>query len=536
MATVRKLFKIFQDPPSPTPQSKSYPPGSKAKPCLQPSALPLEPISQTSIKHNVKIKTPPKGFRSPSKRYQYPSPTLAAGFGKVALPPPDSENAFTDSLQKDSTHLHPAHQSQTQPAPTSRPQLSRPAPRPASQPLPPQFMANAEFQPRPASAYAQPGLSGGQPHLQFTRPFTPTELGAGQLSPGTFSHPSGRAFSLNTQSFPEHSFSPVEGRPTSGHAAHSPSLQLYGTGFSPVESVQPNLSQSPVLQSPQDASLGRPFQPVSNAIPGDFLSHSQPYAPYAPTNTYPSNYTPSNSFDSTLPAYTHMQYVPNLQPTAPQQALFTTFPSVPNDTKTLQRPGQSENFASFPSPSRKKSLKRSASYALSPKKGRNVDTLPEPADMPEIEDDGEKPGYSYAGLIAHAILRAPERRLTLAQIYKWIIDSFEFYRHAGTGWQNSIRHNLSLNKAFQKQERPKNDSGKGNYWTIVPGMEMQFIKEKVMRKGTSIAQLAAPLQRKPTPAPLSSALAPQQWAPLPALSAAEPILREPSSDATIELS
>lgn len=107
--------------------------------------------------------------------------------------------------------------------------------------------------------------------------------------------------------------------------------------------------------------------------------------------------------------------------------------------------------------------------------------LPEPEDMPAIEDDGKKPALSYALLIGQSILRAPNRRLTLASIYKWISDSFAFYNSAESGWQNSIRHNLSLNKAFYKQERPKDDPGKGNYWAITPGMEVQFLKEQPRR-------------------------------------------------------
>ncbi|POS85957.1 hypothetical protein EPUL_005893 [Erysiphe pulchra] len=104
--------------------------------------------------------------------------------------------------------------------------------------------------------------------------------------------------------------------------------------------------------------------------------------------------------------------------------------------------------------------------------------LPAPDSFPPLYDDGTKPPHSYAQLIAMSILRAPTRRLTLAQIYKWISDTFKFYSASDAGWQNSIRHNLSLNKAFIKQERPKDDPGKGNYWAIQPGMEFQFIREK----------------------------------------------------------
>lgn len=108
--------------------------------------------------------------------------------------------------------------------------------------------------------------------------------------------------------------------------------------------------------------------------------------------------------------------------------------------------------------------------------------IPEPRDMPHVEDNGSKPPYSYALLIGMSILRSPNRRLTLAQIYRWISDSFSHYRATDLGWQNSIRHNLSLNKAFIKQERPKDDPGKGNYWAIKPGMEGQFLKDKPNRR------------------------------------------------------
>lgn len=104
--------------------------------------------------------------------------------------------------------------------------------------------------------------------------------------------------------------------------------------------------------------------------------------------------------------------------------------------------------------------------------------LPDPSEMPDVTDDGAKPSYSYAVMIGMAILRAPNRRLTLAQIYKWISDHFAFYRPNESGWQNSIRHNLSLNKSFVRQDRPKDDPGKGSYWTIKPGQERPFLQDK----------------------------------------------------------
>ncbi|KAM5351532.1 hypothetical protein ACJ41O_004255 [Fusarium nematophilum] len=181
-------------------------------------------------------------------------------------------------------------------------------------------------------------------------------------------------------------------------------------------------------------------------------------------------------------------------------------------------------------------------------KSEPATVIPPPDAFPPIIDDGNKPPHSYAQLIGMAILRSPNKRLTLAQIYKWISDNYSFYGPTDAGWQNSIRHNLSLHKNFIKIERPKDDPGKGNYWAIEPGTESQFLKEKPTRKSASASEnlpvmstrlepsrpAPAPTQEPtlPPPVPVSQAVLP----PLPTSQATMSMPVEPSSDATIPIS
>ncbi|KAJ1898380.1 hypothetical protein LPJ66_002789 [Kickxella alabastrina] len=77
-----------------------------------------------------------------------------------------------------------------------------------------------------------------------------------------------------------------------------------------------------------------------------------------------------------------------------------------------------------------------------------------------------KPPYSYATLITFAILQNPRKQMTLSEIYSWVMGQYSYFETAGTGWKNSIRHNLSLNKTFVRIPRPVNEPGKGAYWTV----------------------------------------------------------------------
>ncbi|CAH8665649.1 unnamed protein product [Schistosoma rodhaini] len=99
------------------------------------------------------------------------------------------------------------------------------------------------------------------------------------------------------------------------------------------------------------------------------------------------------------------------------------------------------------------------------------------ATFPAIErgDQFTKPPYSYAQLIAQAISSQPDRKLTLSGIYDFISRNYSYYQLADKGWQNSIRHNLSLNCQFVKVPRSQEDHGKGCFWRIDPEHEAKLL-------------------------------------------------------------
>ncbi|KAK3341908.1 hypothetical protein B0T25DRAFT_465421, partial [Lasiosphaeria hispida] len=86
---------------------------------------------------------------------------------------------------------------------------------------------------------------------------------------------------------------------------------------------------------------------------------------------------------------------------------------------------------------------------------RQSSAVPSPASC------GAQPGHiasnkheePYAQLIYKAFMSVPRHAMTLQDMYQWFRENTDKGKSETKGWQNSIRHNLSMNRAFTKRER-----------------------------------------------------------------------------------
>ncbi|KAI9507706.1 hypothetical protein F5148DRAFT_1284866 [Russula earlei] len=139
-----------------------------------------------------------------------------------------------------------------------------------------------------------------------------------------------------------------------------------------------------------------------------------------------------------------------------------------------------------------------------------------------------KPPFTYAQLCYRAI-KSLGGKATLQDIISWMMENFDWYRfNEKTGWEKSVRHNLSSNPAFRKVERSAGERGKGFYWTVEADRERMFEEQEARaassaaaggkdpktggRKGKTAVALEPPLKRSvrgepkgtPLPPPLTS--------------------------------
>ncbi|KAI1827199.1 hypothetical protein F4861DRAFT_436654 [Xylaria intraflava] len=106
-------------------------------------------------------------------------------------------------------------------------------------------------------------------------------------------------------------------------------------------------------------------------------------------------------------------------------------------------------------------LKEEMEDAFQPCGGENLQNLIAAPPEPSEADEGTNTGEPYAKLIFKAFMSRDSHAMTLQEIYQWFRENTDKAKSESKGWQNSIRHNLSMNAAFVKRDR-NSSSGEGD--------------------------------------------------------------------------
>lgn len=223
--------------------------------------------------------------------------------------------------------------------------------------------------------------------------------------------------------------------------------------------------------------------------PRPLLPHISPLKISIPTAQQHEEHI--RAFGSPLPSPTGTISVPNSCPASPRGAGSSGYRYGRNVTSDLQLAAE---YAAKAVSEQRRSLAEHRSGG-SDQRAESVG-----GDSPK---DESKPPYSYAQLIVQAISSAPDKQLTLSGIYAHITKHYPYYRTADKGWQNSIRHNLSLNRYFLKVARSQDEPGKGSFWRIDSASESKLVEQAFRkRRQRGVACFRTPF------GPLSSRSAP----------------------------
>ncbi|XP_039967026.1 uncharacterized protein DDB_G0292186 isoform X1 [Bactrocera neohumeralis] len=240
---------------------------------------------------------------------------------------------------------------------------------------------------------------------------------------------------------------------------------------------------------------------ISPAPPDD---HHHPHASSGPTphaSTHVSHHHQPHVSSSAVSSSTHL--LPNMDNSNVYSPLKISIPKKEQKSPYLSPTGTISAANSCPASPRQGFHQNQANYNNYTNNNlQNQDLFQTPSTA--SYNHNEKPPYSYAQLIVQAISAAPDKQLTLSGIYSFIVKHYPYYRkETNKGWQNSIRHNLSLNRYFIKVARSQDEPGKGSFWRIDPDSGAKLIDHSYKKRRQRSSQGFRPTYGMPRSAPVS---------------------------------
>lgn len=187
--------------------------------------------------------------------------------------------------------------------------------------------------------------------------------------------------------------------------------------------LQPAHSDAP-FNSPSQVTYGPALRATANHPNHSYPSHMNPPSPYI---HHTMAHLPQAASLGQVPNHMDQAYYPTSAPVA--------MPTMNDVYHDLPAHPQQNGYYSPSNVSRQGTVDLMDYENIIPEENEAGDAI-----------NGDVVDPCYAQLLYRCLLEAPEHTMALKDVYKWVRQYSQKARDsAGTGWQNSVRHNLSMN-------------------------------------------------------------------------------------------